>query len=197
VEASGAPLAALVSVAPAPNAAFSAIDRVLLDVQGEETDMHGGFSRYLTTSAGAVLELRTWAGLRNGTPHVATERLSAVETQFGEHPREVALRAMAAPIVRCTMVGPNGSSVALSALGISFAPHKSNGHSGSCVWAGGPLRADGDEKGRAAKEVRFIWPRAAETLLVLGRSEATANAPSYVGEIAIEHGEDPCQIHGR
>lgn len=36
--------------------------------------------------------------------------------------------------------------------GISFVPHGSPGHSGSCAWAGGQLGADTDEEDRAIEE---------------------------------------------
>jgi hypothetical protein len=194
VDAPGAPLAALVSVTPAPNTTFSALDRVLLAAQDEGTDMHGGFARYLTRPTRAVLELRAWTGLRKGTPHVATERVSAIETQFEKHPHEVVLHAPTAPVVRCTVVGPDGDALALSALGILFVPHRSDGHSGRCFWAGGPPRADADEQRRAAREVRFIWPRSAESLLVMGQGKAATDAPAYVGEVKLEHAADRCQI---
>jgi hypothetical protein len=196
VDASGQPLAALVAVEPLADAGFSTVDRILLEAQGAETDMEGRFTRYLTTSARAFLELRTWTGLRDGTPHVVTEKLSAIETQFNEHPNEITLRAPAKPIVHCTIVGPNGNPAALSALGVSFSPHRNGGHSGSCFWVGGPLSADASSQS-IAREVRFVWPGEAGTLLVIGHSEASAGVPSSIGEIALEHPEEHCHIRGK
>jgi hypothetical protein len=197
VDASGAPLAALVSVAAASKATFSALDRVLLGAQREETDMDGSFERYLATPERAFLQLRTWSGLTSGAPHVGTELLSTTEVRFDEHPQAVVVRAPTMPIVRCSMVGPDRAPVALAALGIFFTPHGGYGHSGSCAWVGGALRADLDQRGRPLNEVSFIWPGAATSLRIAGHGRATANVPSMVGEIMLEHADDTCHILGK
>ncbi len=200
VDADGSPLAALVSVEPVRPSAFSALDRVLLDVRGADTDLEGRFELRITSPGDVRLRLSTWTGLGTGATHVQTKTLTEITAQLGLDPEPVVLKAPAVAVVRCTMLGPNNARLALSELGLFFAPHRQGGHSGSCVWAGGALRADDDAKRSFPRQVNFIWPSGAETLLVTARAaaEATTSGESrqLIGEVALKHATDPCQIHG-
>ena len=203
VDVDGSPLAAVVSVEPAEANALTGLDRVLLEVRGTDTDLAGNFEFRIASPARVVLHLSTWVGLATGAAHVRLTPLAEVASQFGLDPKPVILKAAAVPVVCCTMLGPNNARLAVAELGLFFAPHRTYGHSGSCVWVGGPAGADEDSQRTFPQEVRFIWPSGSETLVVTARSTAVvpgakdaSESQSFSGEVALKRPADACQIRG-
>ena len=201
VAADNSPLAALVSVEPVQPKAFSALDRVLLEARGQDTDTEGNFEFRITSPAEVMVRLSTWVGRGQREDHVHRMPLAGTTAEFRVDPKPVVLRAPAAPLVRCTMVAPDNTPVTLAEIGLFFVPHQDGrGHSGSCVWAGGKSSPDRDPIHRQPLHVNFIWPSAVETLLVRARSTAwllpSGVSQSYIGEVALGRATDPCQIQG-
>jgi len=197
----GQSLAAVVSVVPTQPKSFSALDRVLEEIRGHETNIDGSFEFRITSPAQVLLRLSTWRGRGQGSEHVQLRLLAESPATFDVNPKPILLKAPSAPTVHCTMRGPADEPLALKELGLSFVPHQAGkGHSGSCVWAGGKSSADEDATRSYPHRVSFIWPDGVEALLVTGRS-TTSESPTgkkqeYRGEVALSHPTDPCQIRG-
>jgi hypothetical protein len=201
VDDGGRPLVAVVSIVPTQPDLLSPLDRVLEEARGQETDIDGDFEFRITSPAQVSLRLSTWRGRGQGAEHVQLRPLSESPALFEVSPKPILLKAPPGPIVHCSMRGSAEQSLALMELGLSFVPHQEGkGHSGSCVWAGGKAIADQDAKRTFPHEVSFFWPDGVETLLVTGYSTTTAlptgEVRSYVGEVALNHPTDLCQIRG-
>ncbi len=204
VDSDGAPLAALVSVESAEPGALSALDRALLEIRGTNTDLEGGFDFRIASPAAVEVRLSTWGGLDEAGPsHVWLSPLAAVMARFGPKNDPITLKAPVARIVRCTMTGPDNMRVGIEELSIFFAPHKVSGHSGGCARIG-ELPQD-DEKGRGPRprEVRFIWPNGARSLVVTARSSSTPSSADVagesqplVGEAVLDAATSTCEMHG-
>ncbi len=199
VDAEGSPLAAVVSVEPTSR--MSPLDRVLVEIGGQDTDLEGNFEFRVTSPSSVSVRLSTWIGRGQRGEHVLLKTLTEAPCTFASNPKPIVLKAPPAPVVRCGMVGPDARPLALAELGLSFVPHQEGrGHSGSCVWPGG--RSSGTEASKRSqpREVRFIWPDGVETLLVTGYSLSKAlpsgEQNSYSGEVALSHPTDPCRIRG-
>jgi hypothetical protein len=204
VDAEGSPLAALVSVESSEPNALTTLDRLLLEVRGKDTDLEGNFEFRIASPARVVLRLSTWGGLDEAGPsHVWLAPLSAQVSTFGLDTQPVVLRAPAAKVVRCTMLGPANARLRLMELGIFFAPHRRSGHSGSCAWVGGRAIPEGDVVRATPQEVRFIWPIGSETLVVTAHSTSGApssgpssESPSFARDAVLDRATDTCEILG-
>ena len=201
VAADDSPLAAVVSIEPISPKALSAVDRVLLEFRGQDTDSEGNFEFRITSPAQVVVRLSTWVGLGAPAEHVRTARLAEAKVESRSAPELLVLKAPPAAVVRCIMIGPAKDRLSMVELGLSFVPHDLGyGHSGSCVWAGGKASADQDPNRKYPEQINFIWPRGVETLLVTGRSTevalSTTKSESFAGGLVLRHATDSCQIPG-
>ena len=201
VAADDSPLAAVISLEPIQPIVFSAVDRVLLEARGQDTDIEGNFEFRFTSPTKVKVRLSTWVGRGQGTEHVHLKPLAETPAEFRVDPKPTVLRAPTAPLVRCTMVAPNNTRLSMAELGLFFVPHQDgSGHSGSCVWAGGKARESENASRRHAQQVNFIWPSEVQTLLIAGRSTAwllpSGVSQSYIGEVMLGRATDLCQIQG-
>jgi hypothetical protein len=204
VDAGGENLAAVVDVEPAEPDALSALDRALLEIHGPSTDLEGDFDFRIASSALVEVRLSTWGGLDEGGPgHVWLSPLAAVTARFGPKSESITLRAPAARVVRCTMTGSDGATLGVGEVSIFFAPHKVSGHTGGCAWVGGRARDGEDGPRPKPREVRFIWPSGAQSLIVTARSASDvsrsgdgAESHSLVGKAVLDNPATPCEING-
>jgi hypothetical protein len=147
VAADDSPLAAVVSIEPIPPNAFTAVDRVLLESRGQDTDSEGNFEFRITSPGEVMVRLSTWVGLGTPAEHVRTARLADARVEPRPDPGLLVLKAPPEPVVRCAMIGSANHRLSMVELGLSFIPHDLGyGHSGSCVWAGGKASADQDPR---------------------------------------------------
>jgi hypothetical protein len=208
VDAGGLPIAARVSVEPTEQGGFTALDRVLLQARGNDTDPAGNFEFLITSPTKVVLRLSTWFGMGpSQTDHVREISLATVPAQFGLDGAPIVVKAPKAPVVRCTITGPPDARPEIDELGISFVPHDAPtgrkgqyfGHSGSCAMVGGH---SGDPSRATPREVAFIWPGGSEALCIKARPVEGAALPGsktrprlFQGIIIVEHdATEPCQI---
>jgi hypothetical protein len=204
VDAAGAKLAALVEVEPAEPDGLSALDRALLETRGPNTDLEGNFDFRIASSAAVEVRLSTWGGLDDvGPGHVWLSALAALTARFGPNSEPITLKAPAARVVRCTMTGSDGARLGVGEISIFFAPHKVTGHSGGCAWIGGREGDAEDEPRPKPREVRFIWPSGAQSLIVTARSDSAASksgdtmeSHSLMGEAVLDSPATPCEIRG-
>jgi hypothetical protein len=206
VDAGGLPIAARVSVEPTEPGGFTALDRVLLQARGNDTDPAGNFEFLITSPAKVVLRLSTWFGMGpSETDHVREVSLATVPAQFGLGGEPIVVKAPKAPVVRCTITGPPDARPEIDELGFYFVPHDAPtgrkgqyfGHSGSCAMVGGhrggPSRA-------TPREVAFLWPGGVKALEIAARPVygvvhgSNTQPRSYLGYALLRSPTDPCQI---
>lgn len=202
----GLPIAARVSVEPTEPGGFTALDRVLLQARGNDTDPAGNFEFLITSPTKVVLRLSTWFGMGpSQTDHVREISLATVPAQFGLDGEPIVVKSPKAPVVRCTITGPPDARPEIDELGISFAPHDAPtgrkgqyfGHSGSCAMVGGH---SGDPSRATPREVAFIWPGGTEALCIEARPVPGTLPPGNDGQprsllgIIMTRATDPCQI---
>jgi hypothetical protein len=206
VDAGGLPIAARVSVEPTEPGGFTALDRVLLQARGNDTDPAGNFEFLITSPAKVVLRLSTWFGMGpSQTDHVREISLATVPAQFGLGGEPIVVKAPKSPVVRCTITGPPDARPEIDELGISFVPHDAPtgrkgqyfGHSGSCAMVGGH---SGDPSRATPREVAFLWPGGTEALCIEARPAPGTLPPWSNGQprsllgIIMTRATDPCQI---
>jgi hypothetical protein len=195
--ADGGPLTGLVSLSSAASNSLPLLDRALLATQSTQTDPAGHFRFYVSSRGHFRLRLSTWLGRRPGSDDEFDEReLARADVKTGPATSAIELRAPATKVVTCELIDERGRPLAIDELGLSFLPHSAIGHSGSCVYAGGPQSTAETQPRTRTQRVGFVWPDRVESVAVIANSNPP-DRDAVTGGVSLATPDAPCRIVGK